>query len=303
MKRLALLAVIILAFFLIPESSAFAQTIQLVVCEGDQCNACNLVKLANNVIRFLIVLSILLATIMFIWAGFLFVTSGGNQTQLQKGKKMFMDVLIGIIIVLTGFLIVDTVMKTLAGNSLMGGGPWNQIECVPNPSAISTGVWDPSQGGSVSVSPGTGGSTSGISVSGPTMTAAEARAALTERGIAVNSGVNLEGVNASMIDQIIATGNETGRPLTITSARDGSHENGCHAAGTCLDVVCTSCGSNASAIQGFISAAESRGYCAVYEPGQTATCPAGVSPCRAGVGTGAHYSFYMSAGSKDAKCQ
>ncbi len=296
MKRIfAYLTILIIV--LAPPSVAFALT--LVPCMGDACKACNLVDLANNIINFLIVLAVLIAGILFAWAGFIMVTSAGNMSKVKKAKDIFVDVLIGVIIVLSGWIIINTIMSILVGDTLYGGS-WKTIECVEN-GKITEPPPQPTSP-TLTENPTTSGD-SGVPITGPTMTAAEARQILSERGIAVNPGVNLEGVSSEMIDRIVATGNDMGRPLTITSARDGTHANTCHAAGTCLDVVCTSCGNNVSAIQGFINAAQQRGYCAVYEPGPSGPCPAGVSPCRAGVGTGAHYSFYNRSGSTDALCR
>lgn len=267
---------VILTVFLIPESSAFAQTIQLVVCEGDQCNACNLVKLANNVIRFLIVLSVLLATIMFIYAGFLFVTSGGNQAQLQKGKGMFKDVLIGIIILLTGFLIVDTVMKTLAGNSLMGGGPWNQIQCVPNPSAVSAGTWNPNDPGTVTVS--------------PTEPAKDCTDCAKIEGIPCkhSNSCTVNPSYAANLNQLSSWG------LIITEAYPPTitHQNVCHSNGTCTDIAFTNGDYSPERVRQFQAAADAAGYRAVYEP--VGACPSNLD-CLPGWqtrATGAHFSLY-----------
>jgi hypothetical protein len=143
MRRSTILGFATLALLLAPQALIYAQT--FILCDGNACNACLLVKLANNVIQFLIIIAIFIATIMFMWAGYQFVTAGGNQTQLSNAKKIFTDVLIGILIVLTGFLIVDTVMKLLVGQNLLEGGPWNEVQCVANPSMTSPGSWVPGQ--------------------------------------------------------------------------------------------------------------------------------------------------------------
>lgn len=109
---------------------------QLVPCEGfgpNGCNACHLVDLAQNVINFLITLSIGLAVLAFSWAGILMVTAAGNEGQVTKAKGIFTNVLIGITIALAAWLIIDTVMKLLVQDNLGGFGPWNTIQCVQQP--------------------------------------------------------------------------------------------------------------------------------------------------------------------------
>lgn len=303
--RFILTSLFALALLITPAEFATAQG--FIICQGDSCNACSLVSLIQRLLQFLITLAILFGTLMIMLAGFKMVTAHGNQAEIKKAKEIFTNVAIGITIILLAFTIVDTLMKMLVPNSsaFMGGGPWSTIQCADNNIPKQPAPSQPSS--PVTVTPGggqnTGGSTSGIPFNGPTMTADEAKKLLTERGIAVNSGVNLEGISSDVIDKIVAASNDMGpSALIITSARDGTHMNTCHAAGTCLDVVCRSCGSDAGKIQAFINAADNHRYCAVYEPGPSGGCPAGVSRCRAGVGTGAHYSFYMGSGAKDSLC-
>jgi hypothetical protein len=272
-------------------------------CTGLNCQLCNLFALADTLIKYAIYVAVPIGGAVFAYAGFLFITSGGSTENASKARTLFFDVILGFIFVLIAFLVVDTIIQTLA-NGTFTGANWRGVSCTSDRylgGGFASAPINPIT--PVTVTPTPGGSTSGITVQGSTMTAAQAQQALTSRGIAVAASVNLEGINSDVIDKIIATSNDMGRPLTITSARDGVHANTCHAAGTCLDVVCTSCGSSASGVQSFINASEQQGYCAVYEPGPSGGCPVGVTPCRPGVGSGAHYSFYKSSGAKDALCQ
>ncbi len=59
----------------------------------------------------------LLAMIALIFAGFLYVTSAGNDEQAQKAKKIIIWVVIGIIVVLIAYVLV---------NSLISFGPKGQ---------------------------------------------------------------------------------------------------------------------------------------------------------------------------------
>lgn len=89
---------------------------------------CEIVVLANNVLRFVIGLISLFATIIFVYAGYLLVASRGDVSQMQRAKEMFTNVLIGLVIMLSAFLIVNTVMSILVGSdsSLVN---WSTIEC------------------------------------------------------------------------------------------------------------------------------------------------------------------------------
>lgn len=90
---------------------------------------CELVSTLSNVLRFLVTIAGIIAVIVVVYVGFLYVTSQGNPTKIAKGKGMFMDVVIGFVIALSAYLIVNTIMAVLVGDdsSLM---KWDTVECV-----------------------------------------------------------------------------------------------------------------------------------------------------------------------------
>lgn len=102
-----------------------------VPCEGTMCSACHFIELGNRIIDWLIgVLALLFAVIMIV-SGFRLVTSGGNQSAKEGAKSSLTNALIGFLIVLAAWLVVDTVMRALLGGSgqINGATPWSQIEC------------------------------------------------------------------------------------------------------------------------------------------------------------------------------
>ncbi len=92
------------------------------------CQACNLVQLADNILKFMVVLSAMAVAIMFAYAGFLYVTAAANKQHLDSAKKIFWNALIGIIVVLCAYLLIDTVLKVLTGTK--GLSPLTQIQCL-----------------------------------------------------------------------------------------------------------------------------------------------------------------------------
>lgn len=101
----------------------------LVPCSGSECNFCHFVTLANSVIAWLIGILALVFGVMVFIAGFGLVTSGGNDSKLTDAKKSLTNALIGLIIVLAAWLIVDTLIKLTLPNGETDIGPWNQISC------------------------------------------------------------------------------------------------------------------------------------------------------------------------------
>lgn len=98
----------------------------LVPCNGADCSICDLATLAQNILNAAIYISVFVTAGLFAWAGALYLTSAGNPAQAGKAKGVFFNVGIGFVIILSAWLIVDTIMKTLTPG---GGkfGPWNQI--------------------------------------------------------------------------------------------------------------------------------------------------------------------------------
>ncbi len=98
----------------------------IVPCSGiDDCNFNALVTLAQNIITFLLYISTAIAAACFFFAGYLYVTAGGNSSQLTRAHHIFKNVVIGLIIALSAWLIVNTILKALlpvtANYSLLNG--------------------------------------------------------------------------------------------------------------------------------------------------------------------------------------
>src|SRR5690606_28053747 len=92
----------------------------------DECTVCDMVALAQRIINFMIFLGVVAATLLFVYAGLLYMTAQGNSGQVSRAHGVFKNVLIGLIVILAAWLIVDIVMKTFYSG---GFGPWNNIVC------------------------------------------------------------------------------------------------------------------------------------------------------------------------------
>jgi hypothetical protein len=114
----------------------------LVPCGGTgepTCNSCHVVSLVDSVISWLVLILGTIAAIVIVYAGAKLVTSGGNQRAMEDAKSMITNIIIGYIIVLAGWLIIDFVMKSLIDEGEFG--VWNEVECttqqVPQKSDIN----------------------------------------------------------------------------------------------------------------------------------------------------------------------
>jgi hypothetical protein len=101
----------------------------------ESCNLCHAFELTNSVFNFVTTIIIpALVVIMVAWGAIVLLTSGGNQENVKKGRKIITSAIIGAIIVYAAFLIVGTVLGVIVSESDMDGffkfkGGVIQIEC------------------------------------------------------------------------------------------------------------------------------------------------------------------------------
>ena len=134
---------------------------RFITCSGADCSACNLVQMGNELIIWLFGMIFLLFAVLMTVAGFGLVTSQGNPSAMQAAKDKFTNAMIGLLIVMSAWLIVDTIMRGLlkGGGELEGWGPWSEVQCqtqtpvtAPPPATGGGGV-SATASGSCSISP------------------------------------------------------------------------------------------------------------------------------------------------------
>lgn len=88
-------------------------------CDGsvtDKSGGCGyqqFLTLISNVIQFLLYIAVPIAAISFFFAGFLYLTAAGNTGKIEEAHQIFWSALIGIIIMLSAWLLVNTIIKGL----------------------------------------------------------------------------------------------------------------------------------------------------------------------------------------------
>lgn len=104
-----------------------------VPCSGASCSACDLVKLGNDILAWLIGLLFVIFAVMVALAGYGLATAGGNPQAKSEAKQKLTNAIVGIIVVLASWLLVDTIMRGLlsTGNTgvIDGYGPWADVRC------------------------------------------------------------------------------------------------------------------------------------------------------------------------------
>lgn len=277
----------------------------LVPCHGaagdklTECQACHVVELGQKIINFLVAVAAVIAVVVFAYAGWLMLTAAGDMTKISSARGMFWNVLIGLVIVLAGWLIVDTVMKsvfqrttdtdTKKGSPLYEAtkdefGPWNKIFCVtPVVSSASAPPATPS------------GSVVPVSTPVPSPGCPTCQAINTSI-VPCNTPASctIEAEYAKRLYTLAETEDVPKLRVTEACPPTRQHQNSCHYDCTCTDIRFDDRNFTTERIQEFAKEARAAQLRAVYEPGEGGVCPPGVEclPYSKTGSTGNHFSLY-----------
>lgn len=73
-----------------------------------------------NVVKFILTFLGLLAVIIIIYGGFLWMTSRGNDEQVGQAKSTITAGLIGLVIIILAYVITNVVVSTIQGDNFLG---------------------------------------------------------------------------------------------------------------------------------------------------------------------------------------
>jgi len=106
MKLLSFFAIILFLFF-----PLFSNAQIIPSCSPD-CGYRDLLSLVNNIINWVIMISVPIAAGVFAWAGFIYMTTGVAD-QKSYAKDMIQKVFLGFVAILAAWIIVTTITNTL----------------------------------------------------------------------------------------------------------------------------------------------------------------------------------------------
>ena len=97
-------------------------------------------SLAMRILNFLVMISAVVAALLFVNAGVLYVMSSANPGNIAKAHKIFTSTLVGAVIIFASWLLINTVMSSLVdrGNSSFTG--WNNLLCTGNMAASDPAI-------------------------------------------------------------------------------------------------------------------------------------------------------------------
>jgi Type IV secretion system pilin len=115
----------------------FVAAAGLVPCGGSGeplCQTCHVVALISNVSDWLVLLLGIVAAIIIVVSGLQIVMSVGNTGAVTQARRRIYSMLIGYVILLSGWLLLDLGLKMLLSDAAYG--TWNVIQCTVQPQAI-----------------------------------------------------------------------------------------------------------------------------------------------------------------------
>lgn len=134
-KRRALAKIFIIIFFaviLLPNLTLAAGQILPACVDNDTCGVCDIIQTALNIFRIALGLLGGIALLMFIWHGISILTSAGNAEKVSSGFKGMSNTLIGILLILGSWMIVNFIIAVATGNPgttvvarIFGSQQWN----------------------------------------------------------------------------------------------------------------------------------------------------------------------------------
>lgn len=90
---------------------------------ANPCDFTDFIALINDIIKWIISIATSIFTIMAVWGGFLYMTSGTKIGDKEKAKSILWNTLLGFVIILCAWLIIFTLLNFLIPKT----GPQNSI--------------------------------------------------------------------------------------------------------------------------------------------------------------------------------
>ena len=129
MKKIILSLILLSIFYFL--FSVFVAQAALVPCGpgvGDSCKWNDLYVLFKKIIDFAIYnLVFPISAVMIVVGGGFIMTASGSTSRVAKGKEILTAAIVGLLIALLSWLIIDTIIKILAPDFESKFGPWNQL--------------------------------------------------------------------------------------------------------------------------------------------------------------------------------
>ncbi|MEK9194289.1 MAG: pilin, partial [Patescibacteria group bacterium] len=96
------------------------------VLDPNPCDFCDALIVIQNIVKFLFEVAIPISVAMVIFGAITLMIAGGSEEKIKKGRAAITSAVLGLVIVLSAWVIVNTVLHILTGSLDF---PWNQLSC------------------------------------------------------------------------------------------------------------------------------------------------------------------------------
>ncbi|MFA5250606.1 MAG: pilin [Parachlamydiales bacterium] len=138
-KNFIILAGVLSLFLFLGANTAFAGGQNcplpgqgLVPCgtPGCPCEICDLFKMINNIVNYIVLVIVPLVAILFVaYGGFQYITAAGDPGKTQDAKNILTAVVVGLIIIYGAWVAVEYFLKAIGVADWTGLKTWYQISC------------------------------------------------------------------------------------------------------------------------------------------------------------------------------
>ena len=103
---------LMLVFFVVGINVALADGVAL---DNPLGSTIDIVDVFTTVIKTIFAFTGILALLQFIYGGLLWLTSGGNQEKITKGKNTLLWAVLGVVVVFMSYALVSFVIQSITG--------------------------------------------------------------------------------------------------------------------------------------------------------------------------------------------
>ncbi len=127
-KKISYLIILALIIFL--SVPVFAQTNANDVATLDnplgpqEIKESTILELGGKIANGFITISGSIALLLFVYGGFLWLTSRGEPDKIKKGKDIFLWSVVGLVVIFSSYFLVNFIIKGLSGGNLSASGEY-----------------------------------------------------------------------------------------------------------------------------------------------------------------------------------
>ncbi|HLD27242.1 MAG TPA: pilin [Patescibacteria group bacterium] len=111
--KLPKLLILPLLAVLIAPQPAVAQGLLPACAQSGNCGFCDILSTGVNIFRYLLGSLGGISLLLFVWHAFGWITSGGNKEKIEASKKALVHTLIGLVIILASWFLVNLTIMLL----------------------------------------------------------------------------------------------------------------------------------------------------------------------------------------------